>query len=187
MIKLKKEDNEIIEKLFCRNEEALTDTEEKYGSLCRKLAYGILGDYEDVKECVNTSYYKLWNAVPPAKPQSLKAYLCKIVRSVAFSMRRKNSPAEMHLTELSELFPDSTTAEEQFDDMELTALFNSFLALQKDVNRRVFILRYYYNLSIEEIALATGQKASTVKTKLFRMREELKNYLLKNGYNIQKG
>ena len=185
VVKLKKEDNEIIEKLLCRDQQALADTDEKYGALCRKLAFGILDDYEDVKECVNTSYFKLWNAVPPAKPQSLKAYLCKIVRSVAFSMRKKSCSSEMYLTELSELFPDdNNNAENQLDSEMLTIYLNEFLALQKDINRRTFILRYYYNLSVEEISLATGLKNSTVKTKLFRTREELKKLLQSKGYKI---
>ena len=187
MIKLKKDDNEIVDMLFSRDEQALSCTEEKYGALCRKLAFGILGDYDYSAECVNTSMYKLWQSVPPAKPKSLKAYLCKVVRSVAFSMRKKNSASEIHLIELSELLPDNKDIDDQLDGAEFTKLLNEFLENQKQINRRVFILRYYYNLSIEEIASATGQKNPTVKTKLFRMREELKNYLLKKGYNIQKG
>lgn len=185
--KLKKEDNEIIEMLFSRDQQALSYTEEKYGALCRKLAFGILGDYDYAAECMNTSLYKLWKSVPPAKPQSLKAYLCKIVRSVAFSMRKKNSPAELHLTELSELLPDDRSVDDELDNAVLTELLNEFLSKQKEINRRVFILRYYYNLSIDEIAEATGEKSPTVKTKLYRMREELKKILLKKGFNIQKG
>lgn len=182
---LKKEDDAIIEKLFCRDEEALTDTEEKYGPLCRKVAYSILGNYEDASECMNTALYKLWNAVPPVRPLSLKAYLCKIVRSVAFSMRKKDSSAEVYLTELSELFPDDNgNAERVVDSGMLTVYLNEFLAKQKDVNRRVFILRYYYNLSIDEISSSLSVKSATVKTKLFRMREELKSFLQSNDYII---
>ena len=187
VIKLKKEDNEIIDMLFSRDEQALSCVEEKYGALCRKLAYGIVGDYDYSAECVNTSFYKLWQSVPPVRPQSLKAYLCKIVRSVAFSMRKKNSPAEMYLTELSELLPDDNGVDDQLDGAVFTDTLNGFLASQKDINRRIFILRYYYNLSIDEIAKATGQKNATVKTKLFRMREELKKILIRKGFDIQKG
>lgn len=185
--KLKREDNEIIDMLFSRDQQALSFTEEKYGALCRKLAFGILGDYDYAAECMNTSLYKLWQSVPPAKPQSLKAYLCKIVRSVAFSMRKKNAPAEIHLTELSELLPDENNIDDQLDSTMLIDLLNGFLSEQKTVNRRIFILRYYYNLSIDEIAGATGEKSPTVKTKLYRMREELKKILLKKGFDIQKG
>ena len=113
VIKLKKEDNEIIDMLFLRDEQALSCVEEKYGALCRKLAYGIIGDYDYSAECVNTSFYKLWQSVPPARPQSLKAYLCKIVRSVAFSMRKKNSLTQTYLTELSELLPDDNGVDDK--------------------------------------------------------------------------
>ncbi len=185
MIKLKNEDEKIIEKLLCRDQQVLTEIDVKYGALCRRLAFGILDNYEDAGECVNTALYKLWKAVPPARPQSLKAYLCKIVRSVAFSMRKKTSSAEVYLTELSELFTDdNSNAENQLDSEMLTAYLNEFLGRQKDINRRVFILRYYYNLSIENISSSAGLKSSTVKTKLFRMREELKEFLQIKGYKI---
>ncbi len=185
MIKLKKEDDAIIEKLFCRDEEALTETEDKYGPMCRKIAYSILGDYEDANECVNTAFYKLWNAIPPARPLSLKAYLCKVVRSVAFSMRKKNSSAEVYLTELSDFIPDDNgDAQKIIDSAMLTVYLNEFLKSQKDINRRVFILRYYYNLSIDEISASLRVKSATVKTKLFRMREELKKLLESNDYKI---
>lgn len=185
MIKLKKTEDEIIEMLFCRDEQALTVVEEKYGAMCRKIAYSILGSYEDASECVNTAFYKLWNAIPPAKPLSLKAYLCKVVRSVAFSMRKKTSFAEIHLTELADFIPDNNgDAEKIIDSTELTGYLNEFLAKQKDVNRRVFILRYYYNLSMDEISSSLEIKSATVKTKLFRMREELKTFLHSKDYKI---
>lgn len=184
---MKKDDEEIVDMLFSRNEQALSLAEDSYGALCRKVAFGILGDYDYAAECVNTVLYKLWNAVPPARPESLKAYLCKMVRNEAFSMRKENASSDVCFTELSELFPDGKSAEDVADGKLLAEHLNEFLKEQREINRRVFILRYYYNLSIEEISVSLGIKRPTVKTKLFRMREELKEFLAKKGYNIQKG
>ena len=76
------EDQEILGLLEKRSEQALGEVE-RYGALCLGLARRLLGRAEDAEECVNDAYLRLWNAVPPAKPQSLRAYLCRIVRNLA--------------------------------------------------------------------------------------------------------
>lgn len=180
-------DSYIIEMLFDRNEQALSVTDQKYGSLCRKVAYDIIGDYEEVKECVNNSYFQLWNAIPPARPKSLKAYLCGIVRNVAVKIGRQQrnySAKQTYFSELAEIFADVQNVEKTVDGKMLTVYINEFLSQQKEVNRNVFIMRYYYNCAIRDISLSLGVKEATVKTKLFRMKDELKKFLLDKGYDI---
>ena len=173
--------------LFDRNEKALTDTDSKYGKLCRKVAFNIIGNQDDVEFCVNNSYFQLWNAIPPARPKSLKAYLCGIVRNIAVKIYREQAGYnETHtsFSELSELFSDSVKIEEQLDGDMLGSYINEFLSSVSDVNRRVFVLRYYYNTPVHIIAEALKIKDSTVGTKLFRLREELKSFLIDKGYKL---
>ena len=180
-------DENIIEMLFDRDEEALTIADNKYGPLCRKLAYNIIGDYEEAGECVNNSLFELWNAIPPARPECLKAYLCGIVRNLASAISRiKRAFNEKHtnFSELSEIFSGSENAEEQIDGKMLGAYVNEFLSQQKEINRKIFVMRYYYNYSIRDISLILKTKEATVKTKLFRIRGELKTFLTDKGYNI---
>lgn len=180
-------DEHIIEMLFNRDEHALTITDNKYGALCRKLAYNIIGDYDEAGECVNNSYFQLWNAIPPAKPECLKAYLCGIVRNVAVGISKKlkaYNDSQTNITELSEIFSDSESTEGQFDGKMLGAYINEFLSGQKETNRKIFVMRYYYNFSIRDISLTLKMKEATVKSKLFRIRGELKLFLSDKGYHI---
>ena len=187
VVSLKITDDHIIEMLFDRNEQALSETDRKYGTLCRKLAYSIIGDYEEAGECVNNSYFCLWNAIPPARPDSLKAYLCGIVRNVAVKIRRERenySEKQTNFDELAEIFDDAQNIEELSDGEMLGMYINEFLSHQTKVKRKVFVMRYYYNFSIRDISDNLGIKESTVKTKLFRAREELKALLISKGYII---
>ena len=180
-------DEQIIEMLFNRKEQALTDTDDKYGKLCRKIAYNIIGSQNDVEFCVNNSYFQLWNAIPPARPKSLKAYLCGIVRNIAVKIYREQAgynEAHTSLSELTELFKDSVKIEEQIDGNMLGVYINEFLSSLSDINRRVFVLRYYYNTPVHNIAIALKIKDSTVGTKLYRTREELKRFLIDKGYKL---
>ena len=109
-----------------------------------------------------------------------------IVRNNALRMKKKNPPQsdDMFFMELSEAFQGVRDTEEEFDSKNLSSCINSFLSIQKEENRKVFVLRYYYNFTYKDIAYALRIKEATVKTKLFRLRDELKGYLEKNGYNV---
>ncbi len=180
-------DENIIEEFFDRNEKAITDMNSKYGNLCRCISYNILHNDSDTDECINTAYMNIWNAIPPARPKSLKAYLCEVVRNTAFAIFRANksySEAQIYFLELAEHMPDKSGPEAELESKALIAYINQFLETRKTLNRKVFVLRYYYNLSLKDIALRLGVKEATVKTKLFRTREELKKFLLGKGYKI---
>ena len=84
-------DEEIIRLYFGREEKAIAETENKYGKLCRKIAFGILGNNEDTDEAINSVYIKLWEAIPPKEPESLCGYVCRIARNVSLTMYKKNS------------------------------------------------------------------------------------------------
>jgi len=179
-------DSKITELFFSRSEKAITELSAKYGRLCAKIAYGILKNNEDTEECVNTSYMHLWNSIPPQKPASLRAYLCTVVRNNAFAIYSKNKYryCENSFEELSEIITNSRTAEEMADGLELSELINSFLSETDEKNRKIFMGRYYYNMSVAEIARKMGMSDSAVKTRLSRIRQDLRSYLAEREVNV---
>lgn len=180
------DDKRIIELFFDRNERALAETQTKYGRLCNNIAYGILSNTEDSEECVSTSYMKLWNAIPPKNPQSLCGYLCAIVRNTALTAydRLRRRSFEEQYDELCEIIPDSATVESRFDSNQLGVWINEFLAKTSRKSREVFVSRYYFNMSVQQIAEGLGINESAVKTRLSRTRAALKDFLAERGVEI---
>ncbi|MBP3921532.1 MAG: sigma-70 family RNA polymerase sigma factor [Ruminiclostridium sp.] len=179
-------DTDIIELYNKRDETAIKETETKYGRLLNKIAYEILDSSEDSEECVNTTYLKTWNAIPPTVPQSLRAFICRIVRNTALSLLQKLGKCKKEdiYYELQDVIMDDNTTEMKAEAKELTILINSFLALQKKRNRQLFVLRYYYNMSIKTLAESFQMGEQAVASQLMRMRESLRAYLIDNGISI---
>ncbi len=179
-------DSKIIGLFFSRSEEALTELSAVYGKLCRKIAYGILKNNEDTEECLNTSYMCLWNNIPPQKPASLRAYLCAVVRNNAFAVYSKNRCryCEDSFDELSGIITDSRTVEELSDGAELAVYLNDWLEQAEEKNRKIFMARYYYNMSVAEIAAKLSMSESAVKTRLSRLRQNLRTFLSERGVNV---
>lgn len=181
------DDEKIIEMLFDRDEQALKIADKKYGPLCRKVAYNIIKNHEEVEGCINNSLFQLWNAIPPARPKSLKAYICGIVRNVAVKICREQArynENQTNFSELIELFSDGEKIEEQLDSKILGGYINEFLSSIDKTNRKIFVMRYYYNLPTKNIASVLNINDTTVRTKLFRTREELKSFLINKGYKL---
>ncbi len=180
------EDNAIIDLFFERSEKALEETGKKYGTLCARIAEGILEKPEDAEEAVSSSYMKLWNAIPPKRPNSLRGYLCSIVRNTALntydSIRRR--PQEELYGELSEIIPDSRTVESNFDSGRISEYINEYLEKAGAKNRSVFVARYYFNMSVADIAGGTGLTQSAVKARLLRIRAGLRDYLKERGVDV---
>lgn len=180
------DDTRIIELYFSRSEQAIAETQSKYGALCGKIAGAILHNKQDAEECVSSAYMKLWNAIPPKRPQSLCGYLCAIVRNTAlnsYGQLRRRSYEEQY-DELAEVIPDGSTAEQRFESSEITEHLNAFLKRTGKKNRVVFTARYYYNMSIGDIAMNTGMSESAVKSSLMRTRKALRTYLTERGVEI---
>ncbi len=180
------DDVKIIELFFSRSEQAIAETKTKYGSLCFKIANGILFNSEDSEECVNTSYLKLWNAVPPKHPKSLCGYLCRIVRNTALTAFGKISRQgyEEQYSELETVIPDKKTVEEAYDSRVIAELLNDFLGKAKQKNRDIFISRYYFNLSVKDIAERFNMSETAVRSRLLRTREDLRDYLSERGVEV---
>ncbi|MCQ2553063.1 MAG: RNA polymerase sigma factor [Clostridia bacterium] len=180
------EDERIIELYNMRSEVAIAHTASKYGSYATKIAYNVLKSLEDSEECVSDAYLKLWNSIPPQRPNSLKAFLAKVVRNLALdkydkanAQKRGGGQVELCLDELSELLPDR-----QMESENITEVINQFLKTQDSKKAKMFIRRYWYLDSVKDVAINCGCTEATAKTTLFRMRADLKDALQKEGINI---
>ena len=183
------DDLKIIELYFERDEQAIKETDKKYGKLCHSIAYNILKNNEDSEECVNDTYVGVWNAVPPTRPNNFMAFVCRIARNLSlkrleFMKREKrSSDVLISIEELEAILPDERYAP-NITDEEIGKLISKFLRSQKNDVRNVFIRKYYLFDSIGEIAERYSFTESKVKNMLFYTRNKLREYLIKEGVEI---
>jgi len=180
------EEKEIIDLYVSRSENAIAETDRKFRSYCRKIAYSILGDHGETDECVNETYFKLWNSIPPQIPERLSVFIAKIVRNTAFhiyskktALRRGKNEISLVLDELSECVDMSSDVEETVELKELENALEEFLDTLESTKRDIFMLRYWYTMPLRDIALKQHMKEGTVKSVLSRTRSELREYLKK--------
>lgn len=184
------EDKDIIVLYWKRSEEAVRETEVKYGSFLRMLSYRILHNREDAEECENDTLTAAWNTIPPTRPDSLKAYLGRIVRNLSldrytyYKAGKRNRELDVLLSELEECLSADNQVEEAFEAGELAAMINGFLQSVKQENRVIFVRRYWYADSVKTIASLCRISEGKVKTVLFRMRMQLKEYLEERGVRV---
>ncbi len=185
------DDIQIVNLLFARQESGLKKLEEKYNKYCLTIANRILFDNEDSKECVNDAWLKIWNSIPPNRPENLAGYLAKIVRNLALNCYEKKHAAkrgggqvEMSYDELSECLAGKGRVDENLEKNELSCIISKFLKQKGEQKRTIFIQRYFYFAEISDIADRMGMKESSVRSVLSRMRKELKNYLEQEGIAI---
>ncbi|MCR5784145.1 MAG: sigma-70 family RNA polymerase sigma factor [Eubacterium sp.] len=184
-------DTQIIDLYWARQEAAIKETDIAYGKYLFKISYNVLLEREDSRENVNDTYFKAWNLMPPERPGILSSFLGKLCRNGAIDMYRKKHAAkragclyEDCIDELSEVLRGEESAEEGIIASELSEIINGFLKKYDKDKRNVFIGRYFYMDSVKEISHYTGLSSSNVKTILSRMRKELKQELLKEGYAL---
>lgn len=181
-------DHEIISLYWQRKEAAITASADKYGSYCHTISYNILHDNEDAAECVNDTWLGAWKSIPPKRPERLSTYLGKITRNLSLDRIKKYSAekrglgqAELALSELEDCIPAKTSVEQLADDRLLTESINDYLYAQSKQKRNVFIRRYWYLYSIQDIAAFYGMSESKVSSLLFRMRKDLRIHLEREG------
>ena len=185
-------DDEMIVSLFwARDERAVEETKIKYGALCRGVAMRILGVREDAEEAENDAYLKAWNTIPPNKPSSVAAYLVMLCRQIAIdklkaktSAKRGGGVYDAALDELAECVSDPSISRDPVDSIALRDALNVFLGGLPEKPRRLFMQRYWWSCTIEDIAYDSDMSESAVKISLFRTREKLKKYLQKEGFDI---
>lgn len=182
-------DQQIIELYFARNEQAIVETNNKYGRYCYSIAFNILHDQMSCEESLNDAWLKTWYSIPPKKPNHLRLYLAKIIRNVAFdynrrkdALKRGKKEIDIVLDELEYCLPSSLTSADEFYKKELVRLLNEFLKHLPVKDSNVFIRRYFYVEDIETIARRYQLKSSHVYVILSRTRKKLREYLEKAGY-----
>lgn len=181
------EDEQIIELFFARNQQAITELAAKYGSVCYKLSYQILNNQLDAEECVNDAYLGTWNAIPPQRPSPLLMFLCKIVRNLSIKRYHANTAIKRSSTygvALKEVEQDVTapdTVEGEVEAKALARLIETFLDSLTVENRVIFMRRYWFSDSYEEIARRVGITEKNVSVRLTRLRKQLKEHLQKEG------
>jgi len=184
------DDNGIINLYWQRSEQAIKETEIKYGKLCMHLARNILLSFEDAEECVNDTYLGAWNAIPPEKPNVLCAFITRITKNLALkkieynTAQKRNPEVEVSLTELDDCISGVENVEHQYEVQVLAKCISDFLRVQNYESRNVFIRRYWFYDSICDIATRFSMSESKVKSMLFRTRNKLKIYLVKEGIHI---
>ena len=180
------DDSEIINLFFERSENALTETKRKYSGLIMSIAMRILDNKPDAEECENDTYMGAWNSIPPQKPGNLTAFLARIARNQAMkkyefnNAEKRNPKAAVSLDELGDCISDEGDSI-RYSDGVLAEAINSFLAELGEESRRVFLLRYWYFASINEICERCGISKSKAESMLFRTRKKLKLFLEERG------
>jgi RNA polymerase sigma-70 factor (ECF subfamily) len=181
-------DEAIVALYFARSEEAIAESDRKYGKTCHTIAYNILHSDEDAEECVNDTWIRAWNAIPPEKPARLGAWLSTVTRRLALTRYEKRTAAkrygglETSLEELSECVAAGSLT--LADEVALSNAINSFLASLPTRTRMIFMRKYWYMDSVADIARAMGMGESAVKVSLHRTREKFRKHLDKEGITV---
>lgn len=184
------EDQEIVEMYFMRDQQAIVRTDEKYGALCRSISVRIVTDSRDAEECVSDTYMHAWNSIPPQRPQSLAAFLGRIVRNLSLDCYRKKNAQKrscecVSIDELSECVADPR--EQSGSDPDLTKAINEFLEKLPQEQRIYFMRRYFMGEPLNEIAERYGVNARNLGVTMHRLRGRLKKHLIASGVYDERG
>lgn len=185
------DDNKIVELYLSRDETAIKQTFENYGTRIRSLANNIVKDLQTAEECENDTYLEAWRTIPPHEPRTyLFAFLARITRHISLNIcrdrnRLKRSAFICELsTEMEQCIPSPDDTECRIDDIILKDAINNFLATLDEEKRNIFLRRYWFLDSIADISKRYAISESKVKTTLFRCRNQLREYLEKEGYTL---
>lgn len=178
-------DHDIVALYLARDERAIAETAGKYGGLCMQVSMNILDSRPDAEECVNDTYLKTWNSIPPTRPSSLCAFVCRIVRNLSLNRRRdlhrerRNQALTVSLEELGACIPMPDESKD-----ELADLLTAFLEGQGEIDRVLFMGRYWYACSVSELSKRMGLTQNAVSLRLYKTREKLRAYLEERGYHV---
>ena len=162
-------DAQIIDLFFERSEQAIEELAKKHGGAVNRIAYNILGNRQDTEECVNDTWLGTWNAIPPERPAPLRSFVCRIARNLAAKKYHANTAEKRN------------NVEDTYGAKELAAAINRFLDTLGFLDKFVFMRRYWYSDSLEDISKMSGLRYKTVSVRLTRIKGKLKQYLMKEG------
>lgn len=184
------EDAAIVELYWRRDQTAIAETDGKYGPFCRKIAWNILAVREDAEECVNDTWHQAWISMPPQRPNSLRAYLGRIVRNLSMDLWRRNharkrgSGMEQLLSELEDCVPARQTVEDAVETVELSRIISRWLDSLSSRDRALFVRRYWNGEPLGALAAEAGLPANRLSQRMLRLRNSLRKALEKEGVSI---
>ncbi len=185
------DDGQIVALYWQRDETAIRETSGKYGGYCYAVANNILQNNEDAEECVNDTWIRAWNAIPPQRPRCLRMFLAKITRNLSFNKFKSRTAAKrgggeiaVVLEELHECALGRSDVETAYQEKELAQSINRFVRRLTEKDCNVFVRRYFYTEPIAEIAKRYGLTENNVTVILSRTRGKLKKYLQQEGYDL---
>jgi RNA polymerase sigma-70 factor (ECF subfamily) len=167
------------------DENALNELAVKYGTYCRTVAFNVLGDAEEAEECVNDTWLRVWNAIPPERPKVFHAWLGKITLRLALNRWQKNhsqkrfAGLEELLSELEECIPSGQSMEQQIAANEIARVINRWLDTLSREDRVIFVRRYWHGDAVKKLALERGVSPGKMAKRLYGLRCKLKAALEK--------
>lgn len=179
------DDDQIVDLFWNREESAIEQAAEKYGSYCQTIALNILSNREDAEECVNDTWLRVWNAIPPERPKVFRAWVGKITLRLALNRWQKNHSQKRYagleevLSELEECLPSDEMIEQQIAVNEITRIINQWLGTLEREDRVIFVRRYWYGDTVKQLALECGVSPGKMAKRLFLLRGKLKAALAK--------
>ena len=183
------EDYKIVALYWKKDENAINETSRKYGAYCFAIADNILHNKEDSEECVNDTWLKAWNAMPPQRPTKLQIFLAKITRNLSFNRfnarsaeKRGGGEIILVLDELAECLASETDIASEYEAKELGQCIRSFVRLLSERDGNIFVRRYFFTESISQIARKYGLTENNIMVILCRTRKKLKAHLVKEGF-----
>ena len=182
------EDAAIVDLYWQRSDQAISETDRKYGKYCHTIAYNICANNEDAEECVNDTWFSAWNMMPDKRPSILSTFLGYITRNFALdrfkaknAQKRGGGETPLALEELENCIPSLSNVEQRYEEKELEAAIDRFVSTLPRADRRMFIARYWFLAPISEISEKMGCSQSKTKMTLFRTRNKLRMYLEEEG------
>ena len=185
------DDSMIVGLYWKRDENAITESDRKYGRYCASIAMNIVNDHDHAEECVNDTWLNAWNSIPPAKPSLLKTFLGRITRNLSFDLVRRENRLKRGggnisevLDELSEIVSGADDTERVIEEREIIREIDTFLMSLPRDRRDMFILRYWYCLAISDIAARFMKSENSISVSLNRIRRKLRSYLYERGFEV---
>lgn len=183
------DDKRIIDLFWNRIEGAIDAVKRKYSKLLLQIGLNILNNQQDAEEAENDTYLALWNAIPPARPDPLPPYVCRVGRNCALKRlsrreaQKRNSRYDLCLEELAEILPGSTL-EDMLDGRLLGQAVDTFLSTLSKEDRVMFVRRYWFGDDIGDLARRFAISRSNTSVRLYRIRDKLKHFLIKEGFSL---
>lgn len=183
------EDRMIVALYWSRDQRALGESQKKYGPLCFRLSENILASREDAEECVSDTWLRAWDTMPPRRPESLRAYLARICRNLSLDRwrarraRKRGAGLEILLEELEDCAA-APSAEEVSESREIVRCIDRWLTGLPEDDRTAFLRRYWFGLSVKELARQEACTPQQMTQRLYRLRQSLRKALEEEGIGL---